>query len=168
MSNRNIRYQYFVEGLCEKKLIDELKKNQMVIAGNVSVLNVKQKDISDGRLRLLTRNTIVILVFDTDTKDLSILKRNMEKLKESHNIRDIGCVMQVGNLEDELKRATGVRDEKDIIGCKSNKDFKGAFITEKNLLSKLTKHGFKFEKFWVSTPSWEYKDFDNSGRLIKL
>ena len=61
MSSRK-HYQYYVEGQCEKKLIDELKKHQLVIPGNVNVKNVTQEFLGPGHLRLLPPDTVVILL----------------------------------------------------------------------------------------------------------
>jgi len=163
----DIRYQYYVEGQCEKKLIEELKRRQAVISGKVNVFNVKQKVFTNERLRTLVRNTVVILVFDTDTKELKTLRDNISILRRHKNIREIWCVMQVENLEDELKRAAQVREIKDLLGCKSDKDFKSAFIAEKNLLEKLDKKGFTFAELWTTRPPREYNDLENAGYRIK-
>lgn len=40
---KNVRYHYYVEGNCEKKLIDEFKKQQLpIIAGKIDVFNAIQ------------------------------------------------------------------------------------------------------------------------------
>lgn len=50
-------FHYYVEGECEKKLIDELKKVgcQKVVSGKVDVLNVVNTKISDSRLLTLKK-----------------------------------------------------------------------------------------------------------------
>lgn len=73
---RGIRYQYFVEDGTDKKIIEEFKKTRkMIVTGTINVFNVKQKKLSNARLMNLSDNTVVILVFDTDTKEHRYSKR---------------------------------------------------------------------------------------------
>ena len=103
--SRAVRYQYFVEGKTEKRLIEELKRvGKMIRSGNVNVINVMQKKLPNHVLTNLVENTIVILVFDTDIKTTEILTENITRLKKCRGVKDIWCVMQVENLEDELIR----------------------------------------------------------------
>lgn len=61
-----MRYHYYVEGNCEKKLIDEFKKQQLpIISGKIDVFNAVQEEFTNTRLRMLPENTVVILVFDS-------------------------------------------------------------------------------------------------------
>ena len=108
-----MRYHYYVEGNCEKKLIDEFKKQQLpIISGKIDIFNAIQEVFSNTRLRMLSENTVVILVFDTDTGIIETLYRNVEILKK----HPTWCVMQVHNLEDEIKRSTDVKEIKDLLG----------------------------------------------------
>ena len=125
---KNVRYHYYVEGNCEKKLIDEFKKQQLpIIAGKIDVFNAIQEEFSNTRLRMLPENTVVILVFDTDTGIVETLFKNLEILKRHPHVKETWCVMQVHNLEDEIKRS------KQIVyrGCFLLKDvnsISGAFV----------------------------------------
>lgn len=166
MSN-NIRYHYYVEGPCEKKLIDELKKVQAVISGPVNVFNAAQEEFSQQRLRVLSSNTVAIIILDTDAGNYDILSRNVHILKKNRNIKDVWLVFQVENLEKELLRTTDVKEIKDLIGSKSNKDFKTDFINEKNLLVKLIHHNMNYAHLWASKPNGIYKNYDNDGYRIK-
>ena len=161
------RFQYFVEGDTEKKIIEEFKKEQsLIVSGTVNKFNVIEKIIPNAAITNLRSNTIAILVFDTDKKVVSILQENIIRLKRCKNIKEIWCVMQVDNLEDELIRATDVKQIKDLIGCRSNKDFKRDFLREKRLMIKLRNHHFQIDKMWVTDPSEEYKMFQNDGKRI--
>ena len=41
---KNLRYHYYVEGQCERKLIDELKRQQLpIISGKIDVFNAVQE-----------------------------------------------------------------------------------------------------------------------------
>lgn len=72
---KNNRYQYFVEGECERKLITTLKEQKTwVVSGKIEVFNVKLERITELRLRQISDNTTVILIFDTDTIDTENLR----------------------------------------------------------------------------------------------
>ena len=75
--------------------------------------------------------------------------------------------MQVENLEDELIRSTDIKSIRDLIGCRSNKDFKRDVLKEKRLVMKLYNHNFDIDKIWASKPSSEYNGIDNMGYRIK-
>jgi len=167
ISNR--RYQYFVEGETEKKLINELKKEVTLIrSGAVNVFNAVEQHLTNAMLTNLSSNTIVVLVFDTDKKKTDILKENITRLRQSKNVKDVWLVMQVENLEDELIRSTDVKEIKSLIGSRSNGDFKRDMLKEKRLMIKLYDHNFDLEKMWVTKPSMEYDHFHNDGEKIKL
>ena len=167
MSSR--RYQYLVEGETEKKLINELKKElTMIQPGSVNVFNAVEQRIPNAMITSLSSNTIIILVFDTDTKKTDILTENIVKLKRSRNVKDIWLVMQVETLEDELIRSTDVKEIKTLIGCRSNSDFKRDMLKEKRLMAKLYEHSFDLKKMWVTEPGKEYDAFHNDGKRIKF
>ena len=164
----NRKYQYLVEGETEKKLITELKKEGgYILSGAVNHFNVVEHRLTNAMVANLSSNTIVILVFDTDKGKTDILKDNISKLKKSRNVRDVWCVMQVKDLEDELIRSTDVKRIKDLIGCRSDSDFKRDFLKEKRLIAKLREHSFDIEKMWVTSPSEEYTEFQSAGERIK-
>lgn len=77
-------YHYYVEGECEKRLIDELKKVgcEQLVSGKVEVLNVINQNITDNRLLALNKKTIMILIYDIDVINTSILENNLLKLKK--------------------------------------------------------------------------------------
>ena len=165
---KNLRYHYYVEGQCERKLIDELKRQQLpIISGKIDVFNAVQEEFTNIRLRLLSDKTVVILVFDTDIGAVKTLKRNLEILKRHPHVKETWCVMQVQNLEDELKRSTDIREIKELLGSKSNSEYKHDFIIEKNLYKKLKSHEFDYEKIWVTKPGKEYDGVSNDGIKIK-
>ena len=163
-----MRYHYYVEGNCEKKLIDEFKKQQLpIISGKIDIFNAIQEVFSNTRLRMLSENTVVILVFDTDTGIIETLYRNLEILKKHPHVKETWCVMQVHNLEDEIKRSTDVKEIKDLLGSKSNKEYKHDFIIEKNLYDKLKKHQFNFDRIWVTNTDNVFSVIKNCGEKIK-
>ena len=166
--SRDRRYQYLVEGECEKKLIDVLKQEgNLIVSGKVEVFNVIQQRFTKARLRNIRQNTIMVLVFDTDTSDAAILKQNIEMLRKSANVKDVWCVPQINNLEEELQRATGSKSVKSLVGSPSDKEFKHYFLREKNLYSKLMENGFDLRKMWISIPDGEFAEIVNAGAKIK-
>lgn len=128
-------YIYFVEGECEKHIISFLKNNY-IVSGRVLKLNPIQELISATKLRILKPNTVAILIFDTDTNDgLEKLNKNKLLLNRTKNIKDIITVPQVENFEDELIRATVIKNIKKFTKSKSTKDFKRDFLKTKMLIN---------------------------------
>ena len=71
--------QYYVEGEDEEKLVNVLKTQLGLIRpGKVQKLNVVEQEITNIRLRTLKQGTMVVLVFDTDTGNVDILKKNIK------------------------------------------------------------------------------------------
>lgn len=162
-------YQYFVEGEDEEKLVHELiSRMQSIMPGKVQVFNVTLEKLTKLRLMNLQMGTVVVLVFDTDAGNLSVLKYNMELLKHEDNISDVICVTQVKNLEDELVRACDIRDAKELLDADSLKDFKRKLRKEKNLSKKLRDHGFDIESFWAKQDNQTYAEVKNQADRIKL
>ena len=118
-------FQYYVEGDDEKRLIEVLKTDMcLIIPGKVQILNVVQERLTDLKLRTLQDGTTLVFVFDTDVGDPAILNENIRKAKKSSNIKDVYCVPQVKNIEDELIRAMGLKNIEEFLKSKSKKDFK--------------------------------------------
>ena len=118
-------FQYYVEGDDEKRLIEVLKTDmRLIIPGKVQILNVVQERLTDLKLRTLQDGTTLVFVFDTDVGVPTILNENIRKAKKSSNIKDVYCVPQVKNIEDELIRAMGLKNIEELLNSKSKKDFK--------------------------------------------
>lgn len=99
-------YQYYVEGENERKLVEVLsKKLSYIRPGRIEVLNLVEKSITYSYTRRLKKNTVVILIFDTDTANIEILEKNIAFLLKCANIKDVVLIPQVCNLEDELLRS---------------------------------------------------------------
>lgn len=118
-------FQYYVEGDDEKRLIEVLKTDmRLIIPDKVQILNVVQERLTDLKLRTLQDGTTLVFVFDTDVGVPTILNENIIKAKKSSNIKDVYCVPQVKNIEDELIRAMGLKNIEELLNSKSKKDFK--------------------------------------------
>ena len=162
-------YQYFVEGADEKCIINALKTElQCIVPGNVVVFNVIQDHFTAARIRLLKAETIAILVFDTDKSDISILNSNIDFLKRQHAIKEIVCIPQISNLEEELVYSCNIKNVCDLTGSSSIKDFKRDILTCTNVGARLQKCGFSIDKFWSRQPVNAFKSFINDSEKIKL
>lgn len=161
-------YRYYVEGQNEEKLISVLKTEmELVCPGKIEVINVVQEELTAVRLMQLKPQTTVILVFDTDAGNINILKMNIEKLKKCRQVKQIWCITQVENIEDELGRSCNIKAVTQLTGSKSEKDFKRDFIALKNLKNKLEQFDFDIEKIWNCSPKNQYKEIKNDASKIK-
>lgn len=161
-------YQYYVEGETEEKIIQVLKTVfQVIIPGKVKKFNVVEKLLLPSHLAPLKRGTVVILVFDTDTDDSSILQKNIDFLRKRSAIKSVVCVPQVRNLEEELIRSCSIRNIKELLSSKSNSDFKNDLCRCHGLPTSLLRHEFGIEKFWSSKPTGSFSDIPNESKKIR-
>lgn len=161
--------QYYVEGADEEKLLSVLKTEMgMIVPGKIQVFNVVQEEFTTLRLMQLKKDTTVVLVYDTDTKDASIFRKNINILKKFPYVKNIICIPQVNNLEDELIRSCCIKKIKELTGSKSNKDYKADLLKEKNLKNKLELHGFDENKLWSQIPKESpFSEFGNDAKSVK-
>ena len=166
--NKNQRFVYLVEGECEEKLLRVFReRGGMITDGKVMVFNAANRKLVPARINNFPRDTIWILIFDTDRGSTDILRGNISLLKKS-GAREVWCIPQVTNLEDELKRATDVKEIKELTGSKSNADYKRDFINDKSLLKHLSAHRFDFDKFWETKDDGRFSSIGNDSGKIKL
>lgn len=161
--------QYFVEGEDEEKLIHVLKTDLGLIRpGKVQKLNVIEHVLADARLMTLRPGTMVVLIFDTDTGNTSILNRNLEKLKKCSAVSEIVTIPQIFNLEDELVYSCDIKKITELLDSKSKKEFKTDFIRTKDLANKLREHQFDINRFWCKQPLPPYQSIKNQAETIRL
>lgn len=161
--------QYFVEGEDEKKLINVLKTDLGVIRpGKVQKLNVVEYEFTGAWLMALRPKTMVVLVFDTDTGHLDILKQNIKKLEKCPAVSEIVTIPQVPNLEQELIRSCNIKTAAELLGSRSKKDFKRDLIRVTNLADKLRLRQFDIRLLWNETPLAPYQDIENQAWKVKL
>ena len=166
---KNINIQYFVEGEDEKKLVNVLKTElKMIRPGKVQKLNVVEEVITDAMLRPLKKDTIVVLIFDTDTKNVGILNYNIMRLKECNSVSKVITIPQVANLEEELVRSCDIKIITELLGSPSLTDFKRDFIKINNLDAKLTEHKFDINVFWSKRAKEPYQNIFNQSNEIKI
>lgn len=162
------QYHYFVEGEDDRKVVNTLKTDlQWIKPGKVQVFNVIEEELTSLITRTLKPGTIVVLVFDTDTGKKNTLLKNIRFLQKDSNVKQVLCIMQVKNLEDEFLRSCAISQIKELTGSKSNSDYKRDLLRQNNLADKLKKHQFQFEKFWNSSDK-VYESICNDSAQIKI
>ena len=170
MRKRGNYYYYYVEGECEQSLLNALKSNLKCIEmGRVETFNVVQNKFTIARVRPLQPGAIIVFIYDTDTQTSSnILKENIKFLKERPEIKEVICIPQVKNLEDELKRACSIKNITELTKSSSNSDFKKDLIKCTNLGARLSSCKFDISKMWDKIPGNEFAQFGNDAKKIKL
>ena len=162
------QYHYFVEGEDDRKVVNTLKTDlQWIKPGKVQVFNVIEEELTSLITRTLKPGTIVVLVFDTDSGKKNTLLKNIRFLQKDSNVKQVLCIMQVKNLEDEFLRSCAISQIKELTGSKSNSDYKRDLLRQSNLADKLKKHQFQFEKFWNSSDK-VYESICNDSAQIKI
>lgn len=161
-------YQYYVEGEDEKCIIDVLKRDLgCIVSGKVDKLNVVQEKINITRTRLIKPGTVVILVYDTDVGNTDILQENITFLQKQKVIKDVLCIPQVKNLEDELCRACQIKSVAELTHSATRTDYKRDLLRCTNLEARLLQCQFDISKFWNRLPQNKFKRFGNDSEKIK-
>lgn len=148
------KYFYFVEGDCEKKLLDALKQSPSLIkSGKVKVHNVIQNIIPDSLLFTIKPGTTVGLVFDTDKPETKQLIKNIERIQLCDSTVEVITLPQVYNFEDEIVRSTDVKKVTDLTKSRSKSEFKTDFcdLTDNQCRITLEHHHFDIRKMWVTS-----------------
>ena len=93
---------YFVEGQCERRLIEALKEEpQRLRPGKIKVWNLIKDEIPSSILLTIKEGSVVVLVFDTDVPQTDKLKKNVLNLRTRCKRITIVYLAQVLNLEDD-------------------------------------------------------------------
>lgn len=163
-------YHYYVEGEDEKNLVEVLKRDLGCIeSGKVDKFNVVQNRFTAARVRPLKSGTTVVLVYDTDVEiNIEILKYNIRFLKKQNGIKDVICIPQVKNLEDELLNACKIKSIRDLTKSKTKTDYKRDIISCSNLGIRLCRCQFDISRFWCKIPSNQYEQFGNDAERVKI
>ncbi len=163
-------YYYYVEGDDEKSLLNALKSDLGCIAsGRVEKFNPVQNRFTNARIRPLKVGTIVVLVYDTDVDtNISILNDNVNFLKKHSGIKDVICIPQVKNLEDELVDAFEIKNIAELTKSGTKKEYKRDLISCSNLGARLKKCQFDIKKFWNKMPANKFRNFGNDAEKVKL
>ena len=163
-------YHYYVEGEDEKKLLDVLKRDLCCIeSGKVDKMNVIQTKFTIARIRPLKQDTIVVLVYDTDVENnTDILQYNVKFLNSQKGIKEVVCIPQVKNLEDELLRACKIKNIMELTKSASKSNYKTDLINCNNLGTRLKTCEFDITKMWKQIPTNKFECFGNDAERIKI
>lgn len=159
----NSKCIYFVEGECEKQLINALKISPEILTpGKVKVYNVKQNLIPKSQLLAIQPRTKVALVFDTDVEDRKALDKNIEMLRKYCSNVTVINMMQVLDFEDEIVRSTDVNKAQELTKSRSVSNFKTDFCRMKvnDCRSLLERHQLNIVKMWTTEPPETFKDLE--------
>lgn len=166
--SKNAIYRYFVEGESEQVLINTLKTDLgLIVPGKVEILNVVQKKINKNWLRTMKPRTTVILVYDTDIEKADTLEKNIELLKQCAAVKEVWCIPQVKNLEEELVRACNIKNVMELTGTRTLHDHKRAFVNSSNQSQVLKRNGLDIKRLWSKVPDNAFVQFGNDSEKIK-
>lgn len=163
---------YFVEGPCEKNLIDALNKIEpyLLAPGKVNVHNLIQDLIPRRVVNSIKPGTEVVFVFDTDVEKTDILLKNIEHIKDYVSQVRVISLAQVLNFEDEIVRATNLKKAQDLTKSASMSDFKSDFCKMKSTVcrSALERYHLDVMKLWVTKPPEKFSFVKNESDKIKM
>lgn len=167
---KKANYHYYVEGEDEKSVLNALKRDLKCIeSGKVEVFNSVQKGLTAARIRPLKMGTVVVLVYDTDVEtNVEILRNNIAFLRKQSGIRDVICIPQVKNLEDELINACKIKNAEEVTKSASKSDYKKELINCSNLGARLCACQFDIAGFWSGIPRGKFEEFGNDAEKIKI
>lgn len=165
------RYQYYVEGECEKQLLKSFMylEEDCFVEGKVEVFNFINEKMSSARARAIKNNTTIVVIVDTDIERIDLLDENINTLKNISRIdeKDIILVFSMKTFEDEIVYASsGIKRINDLLNTKSVDEFKKKFIAHKNIVNKLYNIGFDIHKMWSRKPSEPFDKYINKGSKI--
>ena len=162
---------YLTEGECEAKLIKALKVNPaLIVSGKVKCFNVIQNVLPANMLMQFAPGSRVVLVFDTDKKETSVLEKNIRLLKDAKLKLEMLTIMQVLNFEDEIERATDVTRVCELTRCKTVEDFKHDVnrMRDTEFRNLLKRHKLDMSLLWSKKASKEFDFAEQDGARIKL
>lgn len=165
---RNARYHYYVEGAIEKKFVDYLKDKQMIRPGKADVFNAVQDYFNLMHIRSLPPESIIILIFDTDRNEPDTIVRNIKFLKKHTNIKEVICIPQATNFEEEMIRCTSIQRLREFFDCARDSEFKRKFLEEKHLDYRLKSKHFEFKKLWSVAPPQKFIDLGITNMADKI
>lgn len=131
-------------------------------------LNVIQNHFTIARIRPLKPDTVVVLVYDTDVAFTDVLRENLIFLNKQKNIKEVLCIPQVMNLEDELKYACRIKNIGELTHSGTKKDYKRDLRNCSNLGARLHDCGFEMTKLWSRQPQNAFSEFGNAAEKIRL
>ena len=158
---------YFVEGQCEQKIVEAMKEEpQRLRSGKIKLLNPITQEIPSSVLLTIKKDSVVVLVFDTDIPVTEQLKNNIRRIRKYCKV-DIVYLGQVLNLEDELVSCTDISRIQELTNSKSKKDFKRDFCAMTNCRQVLDRHNLDVELLWNSRYPENFVFLENNSKKVK-
>lgn len=166
------KYLYFVEGECEKKFLKSFmyRDDYEFEPGKVEVFNFINSKMSKPQARAIRKGTKVIVVFDTDVENVSILDENVNLLVEVAEISldDIFFVTSIKTFEDELVYSCEkLSNINEMFKTQGQSEFKRDFIKCNNVVNRLNTLKFDFDLMWSRNPKEPFEDYKNNSKAIK-
>ena len=138
-----------------------------IYPGKLLMYNVTQEHMREGIFLSCGQDVSFELVFDTDTRGISRLMENLELMRGLRNCREVICIPQVRNLEEELKYACNLRDVCVLTKSQSVSDFKRDFLRLRDVAEVLIANGFDIGRMWSRNAAGEYAGIMNEAHKIK-
>lgn len=174
--SRNSIYCYVVEGPCERNLIQSIK-NKYLLSGSIKIKNVLTEELTDNFMRVLSPNTICVLIFDSDVFlnkgpeipkiDKKVILKNIKNIRNSQNVKEVIVICQTKNLEEELIFSTTLKKWQDFFDEKHLEEHKKRFSNCRNLLQILERNNFDVSKIW-SRENLSFLSEKNDSKKIKI
>ena len=162
------RILYLVEGQCEEKLINALKKEpSLVQPGKCKVFNPIGAKLTPNDFISIPIGSVIVLVFDTDVANTDILNHNLKMIRKYGPRCEAILVPQVKNVEDELLRATIVKKIEDLTKSKSHSNFKSDFCSLTNCRAVLEKYELEMKELWSKNPVGAFEEYPQQSSKIK-
>ena len=162
------RILYFVEGQCEEKLINALKREpSLVQPGKCKVFNPISAKLTPNDFISIPIGSVIVFVFDTDVANADILRHNLKMIKKYGPRCEAVLVPQVKNIEDELLRATIAKKIEDLTKSKSLSNFKTDFCSLKNCRAVLENHKLNMQELWSKNPDGVFEEYPQQSSKIK-
>lgn len=161
---------YFVEGSCERQLIEALKYElRRLVPGKVVVLNIITEEIPRRTVNMIQQGTVVAFVYDTDVEKTDILLKNIRRVKEYVGQVKILHLAQVLNFEDEIVRSTDVKKAQELTKSTGVNKFKADFCRMKvpDCRSALERHHIDVSKLWCKEPPEKFYFIKQGGQALK-
>lgn len=111
--------------------------------------------------------TTVILVYDTDIEKADVLEKNIELLKQCVAVKEVWCIPQVKNFEEELVRACNIKNVMELTGTRTLHDHKRAFVNSSNQSQMLDRNGFDIKKLWSKVPDNVLRSLGMTRKRLK-
>ena len=109
--------------------------------------NFTNRLITNPRIAVLNKDTIIILVYDIDVNKTDILEKNIAKLNK-FGFKKIYHVQSINNFEDEIVFSTNIKSINNLFNTVGKEEFKKEFIHSSNIIKKLDSVEFNKNKIW--------------------